>query len=326
MFSISFQTAVLAIAQIFAMGAVGFYLVRRQIVDQAGLKLLSFLSVNVCFPLFIFYQITHNFHPDQTASWWKYPLINVTLILGGLLLTALISFISSRKAPPDETLTACSFHNAGYIPLLMAMALPLGASAGAVYTAVILSIIGFDTCLWSLGVWLMTRKHLPAGRPADRPRVELKNLFNPPLISMALAVILVLTHGHTFLWDPLVKPIKMMGDAALALAMLVIGGNLALTNLVNVDFDRIGRVVLIKLVLTPLIALLVLTTLRLDPIWSFVFMVQACMPTAITLSIIGRTYGTRNQEFINQSIFFTHVVCLITVPIFLTLFAGYVHG
>src|SRR3989338_8750830 len=142
MFTISFQTAIIAIAQIFAMGAVGYVLVRKGLMDENGLKLLSFLGINILFPLFIFYQILHNFDPATTPFWWGYPLINITLVLTGLAVTTLVFFLGRRNVPRDEFLAASSLHNAGFIPLLMVMALPLGEAAGKVYTAVIISMIG----------------------------------------------------------------------------------------------------------------------------------------------------------------------------------------
>jgi predicted permease len=316
MFTISFQTAVLAIVQIFAMGAIGFFLVRRKIMDEMGLKLLSFLSVNICFPFFIFYQITHHFNPVQTPLWWAYPLINISLILTGLIVAVLWS-LTRKKPLKEEFLAASAMHNAGYIPLMMVSALPLGEASGNVYAAVILSVIGFDTCLWSLGVWLMTRH--------QNPQVDLKKMINPPLISMAAAIALVLVLGHGLEAENLLKPVKMIGDSALALAMIVIGGNLAMTNLAGVRFERLAPVLLIKLMALPLLALIVLPFLHLDPIMNLVVIIQACMPTSITLSIIGRNYNTGNQEFVNQSIFFTHVCCIFTVPIFLAVYGKWVH-
>jgi malate permease and related proteins len=316
MFPISFQTSTTAIAQIFAMGAVGFVLVRKGILDAGGLKLLSFISVNIAFPLFIFYQITDHFYPDRNPSWWAFPLINVGLAILGLTITTIL-FWGRGKPVKDEVLATSSLHNAGYIPLLLAISLPLGAAAGKVYTAIILSIVGFDICLWTLGVWLITRE--------QKPRVKLENLLNPPLISMAMAIIFVLAFGHGVLPEPLLKPIKIMGDSALALAMIVIGGNLGLTNFRTSHAYAVGWVVTIKLILIPLIVLVVLSRLSIDPIFAFVLMIQACMPTSITLSIIGRHFGTKNQDFVNQAIFWSHLLCLLTLPLYLCLFAKWVH-
>ncbi len=315
MLTISFQTAVIAIIQIFAVGAVGYFLVRKRVVDDAGLKLLSFISINISFPLFIFYQITHFFTPHETKFWWGYPLINISLIVTGLMLSAL-AFAVLGKKPKDEFLAASSLHNAGYIPLLLAMSLPLGEMAGPVYAAMIISVIGFDLCLWSLGVWLITRH--------QRPHIEFKRMINPPLISMSGAIILVLLFGNNAIPEVFYKPVKIVGDSAMAMAMMFIGGNLALTDFKALRLKKIAGVMMMKLLVTPTLALIGLIFWRLDPIMSLVVMIQACMPTAVTLSIIGRCNNTNNQDFINQAIFATHVCCLLTIPIFLTLFGMWV--
>src|SRR5208283_1450662 len=125
MLPITFQTSTIAVAQIFAMGTMGFYLVRCGIIHESGLKLLSFLSVNIFFPLFIFYQIIKNFDVVRMPFWWGFPLINIILVLTGLLVSYLLVF---RHQSPlkDEFLAVSSMHNAGYIPLLLLMSLPLG--------------------------------------------------------------------------------------------------------------------------------------------------------------------------------------------------------
>ncbi len=307
----------MAIAQIFAMGAVGFWLVKRGIVNDAGLKMLSFISVNIAFPMFIFNQILHNFDPVLTPNWWSYPLINIVLTFLGLSLASLGFFVMRRKIR-DEVLVASSLHNAGYIPLLLSMTLPLGILAGKIYTAIILSIIGFDMCLWSVGLWLMTR--------AQKPKIDLRHMINPPLLSMAAAVSIILIFGPLRIDDLWFKPIKIIGDSAMALSMLIIGGNLALTKLTKLHAKGMVGAVLLKTMVIPAIALGALIVLRLDPVFSFVVMVQACMPTAITLSIIGRHNGTNNQDFINTAVFVTHLVCVVTLPVFLGLYGNWVHS
>src|ERR1039458_7694282 len=101
MMPITFQTSVIAVAQIFAMGAMGFYLVRSGIIHESGLKLLSFLSVNIFFPLFIFYQIIMHFDAVRMPFWWGFPLINISLVLGGLLITSLL-LLRQRGSIKDE--------------------------------------------------------------------------------------------------------------------------------------------------------------------------------------------------------------------------------
>ena len=311
MFPITFQTSAIAVAQIFVMGAMGFYLVRCGVIHESGLKLLSFLSVNIFFPLFIFYQIITHFDAARMPFWWGFPLINISLVLTGLLVSFLVA-LRHRSPLKDGFMAVSSLHNAGYIPLLITMSLPLGGWAGQVYTCVILSIIGFDTCLWSLGVWLLTK--------GQSPRMDLRKMLNPPLLSMAAALIIVLTFGPNIVPEVVLKPIKILGDAALAIGMIVIGGNLSLSSLTRVAWTQVSGAALIKLIVLPLVTLVVLSILKLNPLISFVAILQASMPSAITLSIIGRNYETKNQDFINQSIFVTHLLSIITIPIFLGLY------
>ena len=308
---ITFQTSTIAVAQIFAMGALGFYLVRRGFIPESGLKLLSFLSVNVIFPLFIFNQIVTHFDPARMPFWWCFPLINIALVLGGVSFTGLL-LARGHSLLKHEFMAVSSMHNAGYIPVLILMSLPLGALAGQIYACVIMSVIGFDTCLWSLGVWLLTR--------SKSSRMDLGKMINPPLLSMASAIILVLAFGPGFMPEAMLKPVKVLGDAAMGMAMLVIGGNLSLTRLDRIDWFSVSGVAMIKLMVLPLVTLGVFSVFKLNPLISLVAIIQACMPSSITLSIIGRNYGTKNQDFVNQSILVTHILCVFTIPVFLGLF------
>lgn len=311
MFPVTFHTSVIAVAQIFAMGALGFGLIRSGIIQESGLKLLSFLSVNIFFPLFIFNQIVSHFNAVTMPFWWEFPLITISLALTGLLVSSLVML--RHKGPVKDGFLAVScLNNGGYFPLLIAMSLPLGQLAGQVYTSVILSIIGFDLCLWSLGVWLVTKD--------GSGRIDLTRLFNPPLISMFAAMIIVLTMGGSIVPHAFLVPVKIVGDAALPVAMIVIGGNLSLTATHKINWIQVTGASMIKLMVLPLITLVVLSYVKLNPLVSFVAIIQATMPCSITISIIARNYETKNQDFINQGIFMTHLLSMITIPIFLGLY------
>jgi hypothetical protein len=59
---------------------------------------------------------------------------------------------------------------------------------------------------------------------------------------------------------------------------------------------------------------------RVDFLLGFLLMMEASMPSANSLSVIGRHYHTPNQDFINQGLFFTNVVSVLTIPLFLTVY------
>ncbi len=312
MVSISFQTAFVAIFQIFLMGGVGFFLLRRKLLQEEGLRILSWLSINVTFPLFIFYQIINNFNPSSQPYWWTYPLINSGLCVTGAALASVIVYIFSKKQS-KEWVAVSSLHNAGYIPLLLVTMLPFGEKTAEVYAYIILTIVGFDLCLWTLGVWFISSH--------QKPKMSLSNFINPPLISMFLAFVLILVGGKFLLPEIVMKPIKIIGDSSLALAMITIGGNLALTHFKKIQWKQVGSAVLIKIVILPLLALLFINFFHISSLWGFILMIQACMPTSITLSVLGRYYESPNQNLINQTIFITHLLCGLTIPLFLALYA-----
>jgi len=316
MFSVSFHTAVIVVIQIFTMGAVGFYLVRSGLLQESGLKTVSFLTVNVFFPLFIFYQILSNFDAKNMPLWWAFPLITMILPLTGLAIASLLVF-RHKRANKNAFLAVASFHNGGYLPLLLVSALPWGALAGQVYAGVIFSIVGFDMCVWSLGVWLLTK--------GEGKRMDFRKILNPPLISMFVAWFIVLVFGPGFVPQLILKPINILGQGTMGLAMILIGGNMGLANLDKLNWKEISVITLLKLMVLPLITLIVLIFLKLNPLISFVAMLNACMPCSITLSIIGRNYETKDQALINQSIFVTHLLSMITIPIFLGLYGKLMH-
>ena len=314
MISISFQTAFIAIFQIFLMGALGFFLVRRCFLDENGLKMLSWLSVNVIFPFYIFNQIINHFDPSTQPNWWAYPLINIGVCFTGLILTGLIVIVLHNKNS-KEWMAVSSFHNAGYIPLLLVTVLPFGEKIQELYSYIILTIVGFDLCLWSLGAWLIAAHH-------NKANINWKSFINPPLVSMFLAFMFVLFGGKELIPEIVAQPIKIMGDGALGIAMLIIGGNLALTIFDQIQWKNIMGAVAIKLIILPILALLFLRIFHISSVWGFVLMIQACMPTSITLSVFGRYYDNPKQNLINQTIFITHLLCGLTIPLFLGLYGS----
>ena len=311
MFLVSFHTAVIAVAQIFIMGALGFYLVRSGLLAESGLKVVSFLTVNVFFPLFIFYQIITNFDASHMPLWWAFPLVAIILPLTGLAISSLLVFRHHRPHK-DAFLAVASFHNGGYLPLLLVSALPWGALEAQVYSGVIFSIVGFDMCVWSLGVWLLTK--------GEGKKMDFKKILNPPLVSMFAAWFMVLVFGPGSIPQIILKPINILGQGTMGFAMILIGGNMGLAHLNKINWKEISVIAMLKLLVMPLLALCVLHFLKLNPLVSFVAMLNACMPCSITLSIIGRNYETRDQAFINQAIFVTHLLSMITIPIFLGLY------
>ena len=311
MLGISFQSVFLATFQIVLLAAVGFICVRQKFLDDKGLELLSTLLVRVLLPQLIFYQLTQNFDFQQHRYWWGYPLITLSMTMVGVLVARALLVFNPGCEFKKHFLALVGFQNAGYVPLLLASSLFMGQEQSTLMVLIFLMIMGFDIGIWSLGVWLVTSGH-------DRGW-HLKKMLNPPFLTTVCTLILIALGWHRYLPKTILRPIQMFGDCSLPLAMLVVGGNLALTKLNAIRRADIALLILAKLMIMPLLALLVVWIFRPGYLLGFLMVLEAAVPSAVSLSMIGRYYQV-DSRLINQGIFWDSLVSVVTIPIFLSIY------
>lgn len=305
---VSFKTAVFSTLQIFLMGGVGFFLLKRKVITEEGLNFLSKLLINFFFPLFTFYQITQHFTFSLYPQWWIFPLMSFAITAGGFIVSSLVLLMVKDIEPRKEFKALVGFQNSGFLPLVLAAAMLPATQAQELYVRIFLFLIGFDLIFWSLGVHFMT------GRPIKD--VGWRALVTPPIISIATALFLVIFQVTRFLPEPLIKGTQMFGDCALPVAMLVVGGNLALIKITDLRLREISLAVLSKLILLPALGLLFIFWTRTDFLTGLLIMIQTSVPSATSLSVISRHYRLE-EKLINHGIFFSHLVSLATIPVFL---------
>lgn len=101
--------------------------------------------------------------------------------------------------------------------------------------------------------------------------------------------------------------------------MFVVGGNLALINLGKIDKKAMILLVLAKLIVLPLLGLVLVLKLKMPQLMGLLILIQLAMPPATSLSLIIRHYK-KEDLLISQGIFFGHLISLITIPLFLSLY------
>jgi malate permease and related proteins len=312
MLAVSFESTFLAMLQIFILGSVGFFLVKTKHLDIKGLEVLSALVINIILPVFNFSRIIGHFDPQGLANWWIFPLLGFAVSLGGFVLASgILAFNPSFKAR-NEFKALISFQNSGYIPLSILAAFPMTEEVAALTVYILIFLIGFDTLVWTLGVGLMTS--------SSGQRFEWRKIFNPPMMAILGSVILMLLGIGQRIPQVIMKPATMLGDCLLPMVMLVLGGNFAVMSFKRLPAMNISGVVLTKLIVYPLLMITLLFFIPVVPLIGFLLVMEAAMPCANSLSVIGRHYRTPNQEFINQSLFFTNILSVLTIPLFLSLF------
>jgi len=311
MFLESFTITILAVMQIFLLGATGFFLIKKNILGPEGLSALSRLVVEITLPTLIFCQLIKEFSFHLYSNWWVFPLISIAITLTGLLVGSLFTGFIRGQQQKLQFLNLVAFQNSGYLPLALIAAILSGDKADSMLIYLFLFLLGFNLVVWSVGVHMLTF--------VRTKKFELGSLFSPPVIAIIFSLVLVCLGLNKFVPTTVLKPLRMIGDCTLPLAMLVVGGNLASIHLGHIDKKAMFWMVLAKLVILPALGLWLVVKFKLPQLMGLLILMQLAVPPATSLSLI-MTHYKKEDLLISQGIFFGHIVSLITIPLFLSLY------
>ncbi|MDD5561956.1 MAG: AEC family transporter [Candidatus Omnitrophica bacterium] len=311
MFLNYFKITGLAMAQIFFLGALGYIFVKKNILSHAGLDALSRLVIQVIFPALIFTQLLQNFSFSLYPDWWIFPLISLAITVSGLIIGWLLLKLLKLKTHKLQFLSLVGFQNSGYLPLALAAAIFSGQEAGSMFIYIILFLLGFDLVAWSCGIYMLTYE--------KEARFKLRSIFSPPVIANLFTLALIALGLNKFIPYAVFKPVEMIGNCTLPLAMFVVGGNIGLVQLKDIDKKTVSFFILGKLIILPAAGIAIVLKLGLPYLLGFLVIMQLAMPSATSLSVIIRHYK-KEDALISQGVFFSHLVSLLTIPLFLSLY------
>jgi len=300
-----------AVGQIFILGLIGYFLVKKNILGHDGLNSLSRLVIEITLPILIFSQLVKDFSFNIYPNWWIFPLISIAITAAGLLVGSLFTgFISGNQHKP-QFLSLVAFQNSGYLPLALVAALVAPEKQDSMFIYLFLFLLGFNLVIWSLGVYMLSSH--------QTRKFELGSLFSPPVIATAFSLIFIFLGLNKFMPETLLKPLRMAGDCTLPLAMFVVGGNLAEIHLGRINKKAIFLLLFGKLIILPLLGLALIIKFKLPELIGLLILMQLAMPSATSLSVIVRHYK-KEDLLISQGVFFSHILSVITIPLFLSLY------
>ncbi len=310
MFWQSFCPVLGAVLQIVILGAIGFILVKRALLAAPGIDLLSRLVISVTLPAMMFTRRIQGFRFDLEPAWWIFPLVSFAITILGFMVGGIFANFVSGDEEKRQFLSLLAFHNSGYLPLALAAALLSPEEASQMFIYIFMFLLGFNLLVWSLGVHFLTAR---GGK-----KMELSSFLNPPVLTVIVTMALVGLGVNKFIPEIIIKPLRMLGDATLPLAMLVVGGSLAFIQIRKVKVKPMLLVILCKLFILPFLGLLFIWSFSLPRLFSLLLMMQLAMPSATSLSLIIARYK-RKDLLISQGILLTHLVSLVSIPLFLSL-------
>jgi len=300
----------------------GYVLCRMKWLDAAFNRQLSLVMLNVFYPCLIISSILHNFTWETLLRNWVMPAGTVFILLIGWVIGRLTLPLLKRQ--PAHTRRCyhfvCMMNNYSFLPILMAASL-WGEKAVAL---IVLSALGSELCVWTLGIKSITGQEFGRG--------FFRHIMSLPMIALLASCALValravcerggyLPTDGTFA-DELGKNIltacRMAGAATIPASAIICGARIALIHPQRLFSPLILGAGLLRLIVTPAICVAVLLLLPLATENRQVLVLIATMPVAMSSVTLAEAYRS-DADFSASAILLTHLLCLITIPLWLAL-------
>jgi malate permease and related proteins len=320
-----FNITLQSVAALLAIGLLGFWIIKRNIIPENILRFLAVLAIEIALPCIVFVNIVTQFSPSSFLTWWHYPLCWFAFSLVALVLT-LVASTASAKGTRREFAFTLFFQNGLFFPFIIITGI-FGASNP--YIPVLFIFIALHPSLFfGTNHLFFLRGKNGGGKDltADRPESGFRwdRILNPVLISTLVAAAIKFSGVDKNLPTFLFTVFHMLGNMSLPLLMLILGGSL------YVDFQRKGPIyikevmkfALIKNLLFPLVYIGLLVLIRpAYPIALMIFL-QSAVPPITGIPIYTQRLGG-NSSITNQFILVSFIVSALSIPVMFNLFTRY---
>ena len=110
--------------------------------------------------------------------------------------------------------------------------------------------------------------------------------------------------------------ISLVADASIPTVMLVLGMQLAVISRKKVAYRFVSAVTVIRMVVSPLLAVVIVYFMPLNDLIKTVFIIQAAMPTAANTTLLALQFGTE-PDLVSFTTFVTTLISIISIPLVL---------
>lgn len=287
----------------------GFIVFRFNIIDEIFLTKMSALLINILFPALIMYKTVTNFNFGAFPLWWLVPLVSGLFSLGGMIIGLLIFKLARFSRDKDEFICSVAFQNAGYLPMNIILFSFNDALGDKLLIYLFLFLAGFNLVVWTL-VPLFLRR-------GKSERVKVHDIINAPVIATFLSIVWVRVFGNNSMPAIIMDPLKQVGNISFPIAMIVLGGYLCLYRAyIPENKTQLMTSVLSRLIFFPLIVFAILCFIKASQDFRFFILLEAIMPSAVSLVVIG-AFSDKNNRFFSSAIFYSHIFSIFTIPLWL---------
>jgi hypothetical protein len=274
---------------------------------EADASLLR-LVVNLLFPCLILDSILGNPALSELGNLLLAPVVGFgTVAFGYAVAYALAPAFGAREPRARRTFAfTTGLPNYGYLALPLVQSLFDSPTTGVLF----IHNMGVEVCLWTLGVMLIR---------GAAPREAWRQVLNAPVLTILLGIALHFGDGRAWLPGFLLTTVKMIGAAALPLALILTGATYAdearAVRMSGSVADTVGAS-LLRLAVLPLCLLALARWLPCPDELRRVMLVQAAMPCGMIPVILSKHYGG-DPGLALRIVFATTALALLTIPLWI---------
>ncbi len=300
----SFVDTVAQILSLFIIVIIGYLMRKCGIIDAAANERYTKLVINISLPAQIIKTFVSNqgivSNKEVIAVFGISALMYIVYAIIGALFLVLTGV---KKEQRGSYMFMVMFANVGFMGFPVVEAI-LGEEA-MIY-AVIFNVV-FNLLVYSVGILLI-------GKNEEGTRFDFKKMLNMPLISSFLSIILYF--AGVKLPDFLMTSFGYLGSVTTPVAMLILGSIIASMKWRELfDEWRTYVFTVVRLIVAPLVALWVVEALLIESeLIKGCMVLLSAMPVATNTTMLALEYNG-DVKLSSKCIFFTTLLCMITIPI-----------
>jgi predicted permease len=297
-----------SIMVMFAIMVLSYLTKRWRLMPDNTNSVLTSLLYNVTAPCLIFVSLVSG----TRITLLREGLVVIGIALSYVTIACLVALWFLRRVPASDTTAGVFaftsiFANTSFmgIPLVYLLFGTAGVAIAALYDQVqnlFMFTLGIIMLGHREGGLLMTVGH---------------RLKEPPVVALGAGLLIILTGIKVP--QPVLEPIKMIGDTTSALSMFAIGQFIDLNCFRNsARIKKVLAVVTTRLVLIPLIVLGITAFLPIPSLVRGVLGIMVAAPSAVMGAVLAKQYE-QDYEFAVMAVVATTALSSITLPVVMLL-------
>lgn len=298
------STIMWRILMVFSLALFGVIARKTGIMREEAKPSIIDIMLYIALPPLIFVSMATEITWDMLVSGISLPFLSLAVILIMFLfafILARLNLVTERRKRTMAVL--CAMPNTGFMgfPVVLAVLGETGLAYAVLYD------VGVTIAFCSVAIMAL--------QGSSMQKRSWLGLINPALVATALAIIS--NWMRLDIPEVVLTPLRIMGNATIPLAMLIMGYLLSGLKINWRMLDRdLALVCVCKLLLSPLVAYLLMLSLNLDPVVRMVVLMQAAMPSMSSTPVLVEKYGG-DGEFAVTAVFLTTMLSVITIPLIL---------